>query len=156
VLFLLTKGDMMSWTMGFVLAAGLCSADLTIADTGPLTGIWSLNIPQFDPLPSSLNWTLIDDGATFVGETSLTYESLIRVNGTLTGRQWFGPIYIADSSLTATVLVPGVPVPIPPLPTSKSILFQFGNTISGFALQSINGTPVNVYQVRGTRLQAVP
>ncbi|HET6425730.1 MAG TPA: hypothetical protein VFG20_18715 [Planctomycetaceae bacterium] len=142
----------MRFAMAFVLATGLLSAETVSAQEGPLTGTWSLNIPQFPPLPSSLNWDLVDSGATFEGETSITFESLIRVDGTLTGQQWFGPIYFADSSLTATVLVPGVPVPIPPLPTSKSILFVFGNSIGGFALQSINGTPVNVYQVHGTRV----
>lgn len=142
----------MRYMLGLTLAVGMLSAATVSAQEAPLTGTWSLNIPQFDPLPSSLNWTLEDAGATFEGETSLTFEQVIQVDGEMTGRQWFGPVYIANSSLTARVLVPGLPVPIPVLPTTKSILILNGNTIWGFALQSLNGAPVNVYQVRGTRV----
>ena len=133
----------------FVLLTGAFSASSVEAQS--LSGPWSINIPQIDLLPSSPTWQLQDAGATFEGTMNVTVQSVIRVDGTMTGRKVFGPIYISDASFNAIITVPGVTAPVPALPTYKSLLIVSGNTMFGWSLQSIQGAPVNVYAVRGTR-----
>lgn len=139
--------------MLLVLCAGVFSAESAEAQSPH--GPWSINIPQIDLLPASSLWTLEDAGTTFTGTTSTTVQSVIRVDGTMTGRQLFGSVYVADTQLTATVTIPGVNVPVPMLPTDKALLIVYGdqqNKMFGWSLQSFAGRPIKVYAVQGTWL----
>ncbi len=142
----------MRYLMSLAFVAGLLTAETASAQAPSVAGPWSLNIPQISGLPGTPIWFLTDAPTGFDGSWVLTYQQVIEVDGTMTGRQIYGPIYVADASFTAKVLVPGLPVPIPALPTVKALVFVNGNTMTGLALQSLNGAPLSVVQVHGTRL----
>lgn len=138
--------------MLLVLCAGVFSAESAHAQSPH--GPWSINIPQIDLLPASTVWTLQDSGPTFTGTSSTVVQSVIRVDGTMTGRQLFGSVYVVDSQLTALITVPGLGVPQPVLPTDKALVIVYGaqqDKLFGWSMQSFAGRPIKVYLVQGTR-----
>ncbi|MDP1798128.1 MAG: hypothetical protein Q8K78_11625 [Planctomycetaceae bacterium] len=142
---------MMRSLMSLVFVAGMLSTETALAQAPSVTGTWAINIPQVSGFSGNLPWKLTDAGTTFDGTMVIQVPPVAQVDGVMTARKVFNGIYIADASFSAKVLIPIFRVTIPELPTVKAILFVNGNTMTGLALQSINGVPTSVISVQGTR-----
>ncbi len=141
----------MRYLMSLVFMAGVLSAQTASAQAPVVGGTWKLNIPQISELPGTPVWTLTDTETGFDGTWDLSVPPVASLEGTMTGRHIWGPIFVADASFDIEVLVPFLPIPIPALPTVKALIFVNGNTMTGWSLQSLNGVPVGVVTVQGTR-----
>lgn len=141
----------MRYLTSMIVLTGVLSAQTASAQAPVVSGTWKLNIPQISDLPGTPVWTLTDTETGFDGTWVLSVPPYATLDGAMTGRHIWGPIYVADASFEIEVLVPFLPVPIPALPTVKALLLVNGNAMTGWSLQSLNGVPVTVVPVQGTR-----